>query len=740
MTVQANITDVKAMKRKQQRNNIETGVKAGNIVKTIDSTCRNTKTVINKHDQRNISLERYALRIMSKQGTVVTVGDGNIIRRFEKTPIPRKNTDVICPHFSMLAWAHGCPGHCSWCYIQGTFRWESYKTVDHSVPPKLKDREEIEKAVTTFLDAPNMKPHLLNSGELGDCYDDVTEILTEEGWKLFDELTYQDKVATRSPEDMLEYQNPTQIIKEYYKGKMLSISTEQVELVVTPKHNLWIAVRQYEPSKKSKETFSPFHLERAYDAVDKRMKMKKSAIWIGQEQATFELKGNPNARYSRDRKNIQIAMETWLEFFGYFLSEGSSYLRNDTKHRYRVTIAQSKQENPERYEKIKQCLMRLPMAFHEYDDGFYCDSQHLTTYLIQFGQAENKFIPKEIKNLNPRLLKILTDALILGDGAYNENNIERTYYSCSKRLADDVQELLLKIGSAGNISIKQEPGYESEIRGRKITAKNTLYAVNITHRYLEPVINHGHGDYKGRPHTSWSDYEGFIYCCTVPNHIVFVRHGGKPVWSGNSLMTERGKQPFSEFIMPFFKGTRHKVLFLSKMTDVQHFLENEWQKNAILSWSINAVAIANRFEKRMPDPMERIKAAKLVSDAGYTVRVRLDPMVPVEDWPRHYGDIIGSVCENFKPERVTLGTLRGLASTIAASKDREWVKYLTESSNWGRKPSLETRLAMYSFAIESFRKRGIRKIAVCKDTKQIWNVLKTKYGLDYHKMMCNCLP
>jgi spore photoproduct lyase len=381
------MTDVENMNRKQERTVVKSAKNAGimtkitkrhsaNQVKTIDSTCRNTKTVINKHDQRNISLERYALKVVTRQGTVLRVGDGNIIRRFEKTPTPRKNTDVICPHFCELAWSHGCPADppCSWCYLQGTFRWESYKTPNHRVPPKLKSREEIEKVMLAFLDAPNLKPHLLNTGELSD-----------------------------------------------------------------------------------------------------------------------------------------------------------------------------------------------------------------------------------------------------------------------------------------------------------------------------------------------------------------------------SLMQERGPNPFSKFIMSFFKGTRHKVLFLTKMTDVHNFVENKWQKNAILAWSINALAVANRYEGGMPKPLERIKAAKLIYDAGYTVRVRLDPMVPVEDWPEHYGDIIDSICDNFKPERVTLGTLRGLPSTIAAAKDKEWVKYLTESSNWGRKPSLETRMSMYSYAIHAFRKRGIRKIAVCKDTKQVWSELKTMHGLDYHKMACNCL-
>lgn len=30
-------------------------------------------------------------------------------------------------------------------------------------------------------------------------------------------------------------------------------------------------------------------------------------------------------------------------------------------------------------------------------------------------------------------------------------------------------------------------------------------------------------------------YSGKVYCVTVPNHVIFVRRGGIPVWCGNSL-------------------------------------------------------------------------------------------------------------------------------------------------------------------------------------------------------------
>ena len=207
----------------------------------------------------------------------------------------------------------------------------------------------------------------------------------------------------------------------------------------------------------------------------------------------------------------------------------------------------------------------------------------------------------------------------------------------------------------------------------------------------------------------------------------------------DSLMGENQKPPFSEFIMNLFQGTPHKILFLTKGTFVKHFLENEWQKNAILSWSINSFEVAHRFEKLAPTPAERIAAAKQVYEAGYEARIRVDPMVPIEGWQDEYQVIIDAIFSALKPERITLGTLRGLPATLAVASRKEWLKYLTEKSNWGRKPPFGTRLEMYSSAIQQIRKHGLKKIGVCKDTLQVWRALKNVYGLDYMRMRCNCI-
>lgn len=204
----------------------------------------------------------------------------------------------------------------------------------------------------------------------------------------------------------------------------------------------------------------------------------------------------------------------------------------------------------------------------------------------------------------------------------------------------------------------------------------------------------------------------------------------------DSLMSEHSDDPFSRFIIPMFEAQeKHKVLFLTKSNHVENFLKMKEHKNVILSFSLNAPAVSKVWEKA-PKTEDRIEAAKLVSDEGYDTRIRIDPMVPVFEWKKHYIGLIDNIFEKFTPERITLGSLRGLQSTINNSKDKTWVRFLSEKSNWGKKIDYDIRYEMYSVIIDYLKEKyDYANFALCKETIEMWE----KIGLDYKKIRCNCI-
>lgn len=205
----------------------------------------------------------------------------------------------------------------------------------------------------------------------------------------------------------------------------------------------------------------------------------------------------------------------------------------------------------------------------------------------------------------------------------------------------------------------------------------------------------------------------------------------------DSLMMENGISAFSKFIISLFEAqNKHKVLFVTKSNNIKNLLEINPHKQAIISFTLNALPVAESWEKRTPKVLDRIKAAEELSKADYEVRIRIDPMVPIDNWENLYQDLINRIFSRFRPERITFGSLRGLQSTINGTKDTSWVHYLKETSNWGKKIDFTTRLKMYSSIITYLKKKyRYDKIALCKETKAMWQ----KLSMDYKSIKCNCI-
>ena len=72
-----------------------------------------------------------------------------------------------------------------------------------------------------------------------DCYSDDTEILTNKGWKLFKNLDETELVAEFHG-GYVRFVKPLAYVKQYYKGDMINFKSDQnkLDLVVTPNHRM----------------------------------------------------------------------------------------------------------------------------------------------------------------------------------------------------------------------------------------------------------------------------------------------------------------------------------------------------------------------------------------------------------------------------------------------------------------------------------------------------------------------
>lgn len=205
----------------------------------------------------------------------------------------------------------------------------------------------------------------------------------------------------------------------------------------------------------------------------------------------------------------------------------------------------------------------------------------------------------------------------------------------------------------------------------------------------------------------------------------------------DSLVNDGNGFLLSKDIIPIFKTQNiHKLLILTKSANVKDILNSNSQKHVIASFTVNSFDVAKRWEKKAPSPKRRIEAAKKLDDEGYEVRLRIDPIVPIKNWKDEYLDLVDSIFSNITPERITLGSLRGLQSTINNCKDKSWTRYLEERTNWGLKVPFEKRYEIYRTIIKYLKKEyDYSSIGLCKETLEIWE----KLGMDYKENKCNCI-
>ena len=119
----------------------------------------------------------------------------------------------------------------------------------------------------------------------------------------------------------------------------------------------------------------------------------------------------------------------------------------------------------------------------------------------------------------------------LGDGHKSKSGCYQ-YYTSSKQLADDVVQLALHAGWSGNDTIRYEEGHQVwfEKEQRYITSTTDSHVVTIVRKKNQPQANHGHVHEQNGQKEGWVNYQGKVYCCTVPHGVIYVRRNGIPVF------------------------------------------------------------------------------------------------------------------------------------------------------------------------------------------------------------------
>lgn len=353
------------------------------------------------------------------------------------------------------------------------------------------------------------------------CYSDDTEVLTEKGWFLFKDLPKNLRVATINRETKtLEYHKPSQYQEFDYNGKMLNFKSKNKDCLVTPNHNmLYMNSNQVSLKEDGRLDFAEA------SKVKKTSKFIKFAQnWDGTKIENVNILG----------KDIDINL--WLEFLGFFLSEGWSTVRTRERIRKSGVISVETdgytgicQDEGEVLEDMKRVCDLLPWDFKLKPlrgDGNHfqliCYNLELAKYMSKFGKAQDKYIPDYVFSLTRCKQKILFDSMMKGDG-YSTG---RGYTTCSKKLRDTFQQLCIHLGYSSDYFLVHKAG--DIVNG--FTANHDFYRISVN----KSEFKQGNSSVVSAGNPKEIDYNGKVYCLTVQNNTLMTRRNGKTLWSGQS--------------------------------------------------------------------------------------------------------------------------------------------------------------------------------------------------------------
>lgn len=389
-------------------------------------------------------------------------------------------------------------------------------------------------------------------GEDGSCFDDKTEIMTSDGWKLFKDLKKTDSVATMTKSDhIFEWQNPTHITNEYYDGNMIHFKARTLDCLVTPNHGMLTRASEAAtyrrkdlleyPTKSHIRLNTEWHRKEASDIVNEyvRQNWQFTQVCSGWEGTTPETIAVPR-RESKNRGSNpyhfgDIPVDDIAELMAWYVTEGHA-------RKYVVALSQHKNINPENHSALIDLAERLGCRYGITKRHIVIHSGELSEYLrAECGHlSPNKYLPKWLKDYDTSVLQIVFETMIKGDGWVTPNGYG--YRSISERLLEDFSEIAIKLGY-------------------KITFQKGGESVTVKSVQTTPTVN-------TRPEIV--KYSGRVYCCEVPNGLILVRRNGKTLWTFNSYATSYRIQ---KLIEAFQGGEKPNVLLMGHSHKQGYFFD-----------------------------------------------------------------------------------------------------------------------------------------------------------------------
>ena len=387
-------------------------------------------------------------------------------------------------------------------YIEGEARFNRFDLIEqaHGMQSQLNyfaENYPKRKGITTYLVSGD-------DHEGWYCFAPGVEIFTSKGWVDLAHVKEGDAVAGKDDDGSFVWQPVLKSIRKPHNGQIVKFSDRSLDFSVTPDHRFEVFRKSSMHARPVKCVMTAGEIVNEYKSrcigiprtAESWHGINPGRIPIG-KRISHKLKKNFKRQFCESLDALDAAL-----LCAWFATEGYT-------HGNVISISQSAQVNPEKCDEISALLGRLGLKHKRGKESINSSCPDLADWLRESCgvYSENKKLPQWVKDLPEEELSRVFDVLIKGDGHERESGWR--FYSKSERLLADVTEIAQKLGYA----VTEITHHGLSWRTLSITDERT-----VAYLFRKPEVE---------------DYDGEVFCVSVPTQRIFVRRNGKAFWSMN---------------------------------------------------------------------------------------------------------------------------------------------------------------------------------------------------------------
>lgn len=324
------------------------------------------------------------------------------------------------------------------------------------------------------------------------CYSEDTEVLTNTGWKYFKDLSDNDLVAQYNEDKSVEFVKPLKYFRDYYKGKLIHFKQDcdasKIDLLVTPNHKM---VRRSQKTDK-------LQLFEASAALTSSSYTRSLLL------VTSGYTKNKNSYGLSSLDKLKIAFQA----DGSYPSHKEDYT-GEKSGAYPIRFSLKKDRKMLRLEELFEDA-GIKYTKTKYSNGYYNIWANVPEHF------DKNFDWVNVSELTYQECLDFLEELQYWDGCKKHQSI--IYSSINKSCVDKVQAIANICGYKATINSYQD--------SREDCDRKLIWSICISKGERYGIAMH--------LKVEEQDYDGYVYCVSVPSKMIIVRRNNKSLVCGNT--------------------------------------------------------------------------------------------------------------------------------------------------------------------------------------------------------------